>query len=124
MAHTPYTAYIFRFTLPDGPHIAVHRSIKRPRNEEEVKALHQDILVATVGQNPDCEVDFSTLRAVAEKDLEKEIAEEARKLKEENPDRPLANELGLDHTNRLLSNPDVAKVVAAANSQREGNSGI
>lgn len=109
---TPHTLYMFRFELPDGVHIATHRTVLRPKTSEEVKALHEQISKAIM-QNPDAVIDWNSLKAVKDPN---EIEKAVEALRKENPSRPLAQDLGLDATNRLLTNPEVARTIAAANN--------
>ena len=109
---TPYTTYMFRFKLPDGWHIATHKCTIRPKNEDEVKELFKSI-AGPIMINPDAEIDFNSVRVVTDPaQIDKAVAE----LKAENPERILGHELGLDVTNRLLTNPEVARTIAAAQS--------
>src|SRR4051812_45418846 len=100
----------FRFKLPDGDHIATHNTYVDPKWTKEEKQAH---LVATIkqalSQSPDAELLEDSLVDQSEKPGT--LHEMVRKLREENPDRPLANDLGLDANNRLLTNPEIARTL-------------
>jgi uncharacterized protein YecE (DUF72 family) len=101
--------YMFRFNLPDGVHIAGHRDIPiRKGNAEDLAGVHQRIK-QWASQNDDAVVDFDSLTPVDDYTV---IAEAAKRLKEENPERPLANEMGLDTPNRVMTDPSIARAHA------------
>lgn len=99
--------YMFRFTLPDGVHIAAHRDM--PSVTPEMKEAVMDRIRMWASQNPDAQVDFNSLKAVKSLD---EIADAAKQLQAENPERRLATDLGLDTPNRIMTNPDLARANA------------
>lgn len=119
---TAITTYMFRFNLPDGPHIATHRTVTRPKDDKDQEAIIKlrDEINKAIGQNPDATIEWDSLRAVKSHE---EIVAAVNDLKAEDPDRPLAHELGIDATNRFLTNPEVAQTLAAANEMRKAGVG-
>ena len=114
MAYSESKQFMFQIVLPDGKHILVHRTHVELRNSDDVKKLHEEI-ARVVSSNPDAVYLPETLRQISSHD---EVVEAVKKLREEEPSRPLATDLGLDATNRLLTNPEIARTIAAARSQQ------
>lgn len=106
MAFDQGQRYLVRFTLPDGDHLITGIS-------------SQDIRVARehyrriVTQNPEATFDPEKVTPATPEQVEAAIAE----LRDRDPSRPLATDLGLDTPNRVLTNPEVvpgSKVTAGA----------
>jgi hypothetical protein len=100
--------YMFRFNLPDGVHLAGHRTTTPWQTDEDKQSIVDDIK-RHLSQNPDAVLIEDSIKPVKSYD---EIMDAAKQLKAENPERKLAHEMGLDTPNRLLTNPDVARAYA------------
>lgn len=101
-----YKKYLLRFSLPDGEHLAV---IDAPEVVDEASAqLVTNHAHAALSQNRDYKLgDIEPLNSIL--DVQKHVEE----LKARNPNRPLAHELGLDTPNRILTNPEIPRGLAA-----------
>lgn len=117
MAYLEPKKYFFYVELPDGKHLLVHNTNNQARNKEEIADLYKE-LEQCVAQNPDARVLYDTVRQYSD---HSEVLAEAKKLREEDPDRPLATDLGLDRTNRLLTNPEVSRTIASARELQQGS---
>lgn len=99
--------YQVNFDLPDGEHImAVHSISIRTSGDA---AFVREKITKLVKVNPDA----NNIRIKAVRDPE-EIEKAAKELHEANPDRILADDLGLDTANRLLTDPSIARNLGAA----------
>ena len=104
--------FMFQIMLPDGKHLLVHKCHMNVNTQEDVEKLYKELDKA-VSQNPDAKVLYETVRQFTD---HSEVEAAAKKLREEDPSRPLATDLGLDATNRLLADPSIARTIAAARS--------
>lgn len=95
--------YLIRYSLPDGKHLMTmnaHPSVA----EKDAKIF--------VGRNPDAKFEsFEILQS------EQQLLDEIEKIRAENPNRPLANELGLDTPERIMTDPTIARNLAASMAQ-------
>lgn len=108
--------YFFRATFPDGDHILTHNCAWWPDADGKIPQRVIDNINQAVSQNPDVRIRTDSLRVMrSPNDLQAAIDQ----LRSEDVNRPLANDLGLDKTNRLLTNPEVSRGIAAA----QGKSG-
>lgn len=92
--------YLVYFSLPDGKHLMAMNA-----HPSVIKAHAH----AIISQNPDAKFDPNDIVEMTHPD---QIAEAEAKLRSENPDRPLAGDLGLDSPNRILTNPEIARELA------------
>lgn len=118
MAFAQMRAFAFRFSLPDGDHIGRHTMhIRSDIKKDGVRKAVIDSINKGLGQNEDAHFDGNVLEESTHDHsvIDKMVA----KLRAENPNRPLANDLGLDTNNRLLTNPEVARNIAAANQVQQ-----
>lgn len=94
MAFDKMQLYMIRFTAPDGEHIAAGHSttnIEHARNEFE----------RIITMNPEAVYDRER---VVPATIEQIQAAE-RELREKDPSRPLATDMGFDTPNRILTDP-------------------
>lgn len=110
MALKKHRKYIVHFTLPDGRHVAVMDSIVI-EGEEDAKFVTSACMMA-LSQNPDAKLDdIVPMQSMTQ------LQGEVDKLKAENTNRPLADDLVaqgvIDEPNRLLTNPEIPRGLAA-----------
>lgn len=98
--------YLVHFSLPDGKHLMLMNS------HPSVAGEHAKRLA---GQNPDAVVDKVEILQ-SQEHFDAAVAA----IRDENPGRQLANELGLDSTNRILTDPTIARTLA----EQQGNAPI
>jgi hypothetical protein len=96
MAFEKSALYLIPFELPDGPHIAAGYG-----SENAEKAGRQ--FAPAILQNPEAKYDPTKIRRATHEEIE----QAARELREQDPSRPLATDLGLDSPARVLTNPEV-----------------
>lgn len=110
MALKKHRKYMVKFNLPDGPHVAVHDDIVI-EGREDAEAVTQRVMMF-ISQNPDAVlVDVEPLGS------QKQLDEEVKRVKDAVPGRPTADELvesgQIDVTNRLMTNPEIPRGIAA-----------
>lgn len=107
MALQQMALYAVRFNLPDGEHImAVHSVATRVQADADFVRGEVNKILST---NPDSEL--ISIEMVEGPHVFKQMEDD---LRAKNPDRPLAGDLNLDTANRLLTNPQIARDLAAS----------
>jgi len=97
MAFQQDARYLVHFTLPDGEHILTGFSSPNI----EIARKHYERIIT---QNSEAKFDPNKVVKInSPEDVEAAIAA----LREKDPSRPLATDLGLDSPNRILTNPEV-----------------
>jgi hypothetical protein len=112
MPMTQHVHYLVRFKLADGEHIAASQSIKAMTNEQKrfVTGEITRSLNPPLPDYPDGNPDFAIIE-IREASIE-EILEAAAKLRE-TPGRIGADQIGLDHPSRIISEPAITQNIAA-----------
>jgi hypothetical protein len=97
MAFQKDQRYIVHFTLPDGEHILTGFSSP----DMKVATEHYRRIVT---QNPEATFDPAKVKVIKDP---AEVDAAIAALREQDPSRPLATDLGLDSPVRILTNPSV-----------------
>jgi hypothetical protein len=113
-----HAIYAFRATFPDGDHILTHNCPWWPDADGKIPQRVFDNINVAISQNPDVKVRQDSLKLISNKPAL--LDEMIDALRSEEPNRPLANDLGLDKTNRLLTNPEISRGIAAAQGKTIG----
>lgn len=97
----------FRFNLPDGDHIAVHNTFVDKGWDKDTK---QRSLATTIKnslvQNPDAKLDENSFVDLSlEKDPQGKLRDMVEQLRREDPNRPLADDMGLDFHEPIAGGP-------------------
>jgi hypothetical protein len=97
MAFKKDQRYLVHFTLPDGEHILTGFSTPNI----EIATEHYRRIVM---QNPEATFDPTKVKAIYDAS---EVEAAIQALRDKDPSRPLATDLGLDSPARVLTNPEV-----------------